>query len=95
MCHQAVFEAAVIGVPHPKWEERPLALVVMRDDFKGKVAIDDLLNSIRGKFAKWQLPEIIFVDEIPKTSVGKFDKKSARNQYIDYFQEQSSEKRLS
>ncbi|MGO9021768.1 MAG: long-chain fatty acid--CoA ligase [Syntrophobacteraceae bacterium] len=85
MCHEDVFEAAVIGVPHPKWQERPLALVVLREDAKGKVTTDDLLNCLRGKFAKWQLPEIIFVDEIPKTSVGKFDKKSLRNQYKDFF----------
>jgi fatty-acyl-CoA synthase len=85
MCHDGVFEAAVIGVPHPKWQERPLALVVLRNDARGKVTRDAILDCVRGKFAKWQLPEIIFVDEIAKTSVGKFDKKTARSQYIDYF----------
>jgi fatty-acyl-CoA synthase len=85
MCHEDVFEAAVIGVPHPKWQERPLALVVLKEDAKGKVTTDDLLSCLRGKFAKWQLPEIIFADEIPKTSVGKFDKKNLRNQYKDFF----------
>jgi len=85
MGHESVLEASVIGVPHPKWQEKPLALVVLRKAAKGKVTKEDLLGCIRDEFAKWQLPEIIFVDEIPKTSVGKFDKKRIRYQYKDFF----------
>ena len=86
MAHQGVLEATVVGLPHPKWEERPLALVVLRDEFRGKVSQEDILEFIQPKFAKWQLPnEIKFVDEIPKTSVGKFDKKEIRRAFIDAF----------
>jgi fatty-acyl-CoA synthase len=85
MCHEGVLEASVIGVPHPKWQEKPLALVVLKKAAKGKVTKEDLLDCARDKFAKWQLPEIIFVDEIAKTSVGKFDKKIMRHQYKDFF----------
>jgi fatty-acyl-CoA synthase len=86
MCHPGVLEAAVCGVPHPKWEERPLALVVLRDEFKGKVDRDDIVNHLSKKFAKWQLPdEIKFVDEIPKTSVGKFKKSAIRERYKNLY----------
>jgi len=89
MGHADVVEAVVIGVPHPKWEERPLALVILRKNAEGKVGKDDLLYFISDRFAKWQLPEIVFVSEIPKTSVGKFDKKTIRKQYKDFFAEDS------
>lgn len=80
--HPAVLEAAVIGVSHPKWEERPLALVVPREEFKGKVTKEDILEHLAKSFAKWQLPdEILFVSEISRTSVGKIDKKVLRDQY--------------
>jgi fatty-acyl-CoA synthase len=80
--HPAALEATVIGVSHPKWEERPLALVVLRDEFKGKVQKQEILDHLSGTFAKWQLPdEILFVDQIAKTSVGKFDKKLLRQEY--------------
>jgi len=82
MCHPGILEAAVCGVPHPKWEERPLALVVLREEFKGRVDKEDIINHLSKKFAKWQLPdEVKFVDEIPKTSVGKFKKSAIREQY--------------
>jgi fatty-acyl-CoA synthase len=84
MGHPAVLEAAVIAVPHPKWQERPLALVVPRPNAAppSKESIYDLLSQ---HFAKWQLPDdIVFVEAIPKTSVGKFDKKVIREQYKDY-----------
>ncbi len=84
MGHPAVLEATVIAVPHPKWQERPLALVVVRPNTEQptKESIYDLLAP---HFAKWQLPnDILFVEAIPKTSVGKFDKKLMREQYKEY-----------
>lgn len=84
MGHPAVLEATVIAVPHPKWQERPLALVVPRSTTEPptKESIYELLSA---HFARWQLPnDIIFVDAIPKTSVGKFDKKVIRERYKTY-----------
>jgi len=81
--HPAILEAVVVGVPHPKWEERPLALIVLREGFDSlnKEEINELLLK---KFAKWQLPDkILFVDSIPKTSVGKLNKKYIRTKYKD------------
>ena len=86
VAHPAVLEATVIGVAHPKWEERPLALVVLRDGYKGKVEKQALLDHLERSFAKWQLPnEILFVDGFAKTSVGKTDKKMLREQYKDVY----------
>jgi fatty-acyl-CoA synthase len=84
MAHPDVLEAAVIAVPHPKWQERPLALLVIRPGSQPplKEAIYDLLLK---DFAKWQLPDdLLFVESIPKTSVGKFDKKVIREVYKEY-----------
>jgi len=86
MAYPAVLEAAVTGVAHPKWEERPVALVVLREGYAGKVSRDDIVTHLAKKFAKWQLPEaVLFVDEIPKTSVGKFNKKVVREQQKDIY----------
>ncbi len=84
MAHPDILEASVVGVEHPKFQERPLALVVTRP---GKILTKDEVFSVIGdEFAKWQLPDdIVFVDEIPKTSVGKFFKKAIRTQYKDYY----------
>jgi fatty-acyl-CoA synthase len=85
MSYPKVLEAAVIAVPHPKWQERPLACVVAKPDFKEDITKEELYEHIRPHFAKWALPDdIVFVDAIPKTSVGKFDKKVLRAEYQDY-----------
>jgi len=79
MGHPKVFEAAVVGVPHPKWQERPVAYVVAKPEFKNQVTQDEILEYLQPLVAKWWLPdEVRFIDEIPKTSVGKFDKKVIR-----------------
>lgn len=85
MAYPKVLEAAVIAVPHPKWQERPLAVVVPRPEFKEDLTKEELLEFLRPRFAKWWLPDdIVFVEAIPKTSVGKFDKKVLREQFKDY-----------
>jgi fatty-acyl-CoA synthase len=84
--HPAVLEGAVVGIAHAKWEERPLALVVLRDEFRTKVDKMEILEHLGKRFAKWQLPdEILFVEAIPKTSVGKIDKKVIRADYEDVY----------
>ncbi|UOF89952.1 long-chain fatty acid--CoA ligase [Fodinisporobacter ferrooxydans] len=86
MAHPAVFEAAVIGIPHPKWQERPIACVVLKEGFKNKVEKLELLNVLQGKFAKWWIPDdVLFLEEIPKTSVGKFLKRALRDQLRQYY----------
>lgn len=82
--HPAVLEAAVVGCPHPKWEERPLALVVLRD--KMEVNKEDIRDHLAKNFAKWQLPdEILLVKIINRTSVGKIDKKAIRLKYKNIY----------
>jgi len=83
MGHPAVKEACVVGIPHPKWQERPLAAVVLKD---GKNATgEELRIFLATSFAKWQLPDaFVFVDAIPRTSVGKFKKIALREQYADW-----------
>ncbi|MEV5838948.1 long-chain fatty acid--CoA ligase [Nocardia sp. NPDC052112] len=82
MGHPAVAEAAVIGVPDEKWDERPLVAIVLAEGAETKPA--ELRDFLADKFAKWQLPERwTFIAEVPKTSVGKFDKKRLRAQYAD------------
>lgn len=79
MAHPKIAEAAVIGLPHPKWDERPVVYAVPKQEFKGKVTKEEVIEFLRDKVAKWWLPdEVRFIDEVPKTSVGKFDKKVLR-----------------
>lgn len=83
MTHEAVFEAAVIAIPHEKWQERPLACVVLKGD--KQVTKEELLCYLEGQFAKWWLPDdVIFLNEIPKTSVGKFLKAKLREELKNY-----------
>ncbi|MDH4047317.1 MAG: 3-(methylthio)propionyl-CoA ligase [Gammaproteobacteria bacterium] len=83
MGHASVAEAAVIGVPHPKWTERPLLIVIKAE---GKdVSKDEMLAWLDGKIAKWWLPEdVVFVDEIPHTATGKIKKIELRRQFAEY-----------
>jgi fatty-acyl-CoA synthase len=75
--HPDVVEAAVVGIPDARWDERPLACVVRKPG--SGVTAGSLREFLGGTFAKWQLPESwAFIDEVPKTSVGKFDKKVLR-----------------
>ncbi len=77
MGHPAVAEAAVVAVPHPRWLERPLAAVVLRDGRSATAA--ELLAFLRGRFPDWWLPEdVVFVPAIPRTSTGKFLKSALR-----------------
>lgn len=82
IAHPEVAEAAVIGIPDDKWDERPLACVVRKEG--SAVTPDALRAHLDGKVAKWWLPERwSFIEEIPKTSVGKFDKKVLRAQHAE------------
>ena len=82
MGHPGVVEASVVGVPDERWGERPLATVVVRDGHQ--VSPDELRAFLAGRLARWQLPERwAFVAEVPKTSVGKLDKKEVRRRYAD------------
>jgi fatty-acyl-CoA synthase len=82
MGHPDVIEAAVVGVPDDRWQERPLASVVLREG--ASVTAADLREFLASRIPKWQLPERwSFIAEVPKTSVGKFSKKTLRRQYAD------------
>ncbi|WP_433228500.1 long-chain fatty acid--CoA ligase [Actinomadura formosensis] len=82
MAHPDIVEAAVVGVPDERWQERPLASVVLREG--AAVTVAELKEFLAGRIPKWQLPERwSFITEVPKTSVGKFDKKVLRRRYAD------------
>ncbi|WP_256687469.1 long-chain fatty acid--CoA ligase [Halococcus qingdaonensis] len=82
MAHDDVSEATVVGVPHEKWQERPVAFVVTgeeRDSLK-----DELLELVDEDYPKWWVPDdVLFIDEVPKTATGKFSKKDLREEYSD------------
>ena len=83
MAHPSVAEAAVIGVPHPKWAERPLACVVLKQG--ESLTKEDVLTFLEGRVATWWLPDdVVFIDEVPKTSVGKFSKKDLRDRFAEH-----------
>jgi fatty-acyl-CoA synthase len=86
MAHPAVAEATVVGLKHVKWQERPAAFVVKKPGVE--VTSEELIEHLEARVAKWWLPdEIVFIDEIPKTGTGKFDKKVVRDQYADLLME--------
>lgn len=82
MAHPGVAEAAVIAISSEKWQERPLACVVLKPEARETVTKQDILDFLASKVAKWWIPDdVVFIEEVPKTSVGKFSKRSLREQY--------------
>jgi fatty-acyl-CoA synthase len=81
--HPKVAEAAVIGIQHPKWDERPLLVIVLK---KGETATkEEMLGFMQGKVAKWWMPDdVAFVEEIPHTATGKIQKIALRERFKDY-----------
>jgi len=85
--HEAVLEVGVIGVPDERWGERPFAMVVVKAAFQGKLTGDDIRDFLQqfveeGRISKWAVPDrVLIVDEIPKTSVGKIDKREMRKKF--------------
>ncbi|MDF1509281.1 long-chain fatty acid--CoA ligase [Robertmurraya sp. DFI.2.37] len=85
MAHDAVFEAAVVAVPHEQWQERPVACVVLKE--KAEITKEELIDFLKPQFAKWWLPDdVLFLQEIPKTSVGKFLKRALRDKVQEELQ---------
>jgi fatty-acyl-CoA synthase len=82
MAHPKVLEAAVIAVPHPKWAERPLACVVPKPECRDILTADEIIEFLRPQVARFWLPDdVVLIDAVPKTSVGKFDKKVLRERF--------------
>jgi fatty-acyl-CoA synthase len=83
MAHPKIKEAAVVGVPHPKWSERPLACVVVHEG--ESMTREEVIDHLRPRLAKWQIPDdVVFIDQVPRTSVGKFSKKTLRDRFADH-----------
>jgi len=83
VAHPKVAEAAVIGIRHPKWDERPLLVIVLKAG--EKVSKDEMLQFLEGKIAKWWMPDdVAFVEEIPHTATGKIQKTALRDRFKDY-----------
>ncbi len=81
--HPDVAEAAVIGIQHPKWDERPLLIVVPKPGTTPTK--DDLLAFMQGRIAKWWMPDdVVMIDEIPHTATGKIQKMTLRDMFRDY-----------
>ncbi len=81
--HPDVAEAAVIGIAHPKWDERPLLIIVQKPG--KKITKEDMLKFMEDKIAKWWMPDdVVFVDEIPHTATGKILKTALRDKFRDY-----------
>jgi fatty-acyl-CoA synthase len=91
MGHPQVAEAAVIAIAHPKWTERPLACVVPKPDCGGALSRSAVREWLRGRVADWWLPDdVVVIDVVPKTSVGKFDKKVLRERFKDHIWPEAS-----
>jgi fatty-acyl-CoA synthase len=85
MAHPKVAEAAVVGVFHPKWQERPLACVVPHAEHRDQITKQEILDFLAPRIAKWWLPDdVVFIEAVPRTSVGKFDKRALRERFRDY-----------
>jgi fatty-acyl-CoA synthase len=83
MAHPAIAEAAVIGIRHPKWDERPIVVAVKKPG--QEVSREDVLKFYEGKIAKWWMPDdVVFVPELPHTATGKLSKLTLRQQMKDY-----------
>ena len=83
MANSKVQECAVVGMPHSKWQERPLLVVV--SDQASEALKTELLSGFEGKVAKWWVPnDVVFVDEIPHTATGKISKLTLRNDLVEY-----------
>jgi fatty-acyl-CoA synthase len=83
MGHPSVKEACVVGIPHPKWQERPLAAIVLRNG--AQATPEELRAFLAESFARWQLPDaFVFLDAIPRTSVGKFKKIALREKFANW-----------
>ena len=81
--HKKVAEAAVIGVPHPKWDERPLLIVVPSEN--DQINKKEILDYLKGKIASWGMPDdVVFIDEIPHTATGKIQKLALREKFKGY-----------
>jgi len=86
MAHEKVFEASVVAIPDPEWQERPIACVVVKEG-KEDMTKEELLEFLAPQFAKWWLPDdVIFMEEIPKTSVGKFLKRALRDKVKEHYE---------
>ena len=84
VAHPAVAEACVVGIPHPKWDERPLLFVVAHD--QSAIDTEDIMRLLEQRVAKWWLPDdIMIVNELPHTATGKLQKNVLRDQYHNYF----------
>jgi fatty-acyl-CoA synthase len=86
MAIPGVVEAAVIGVAHPRWQERPLACVVVASGQHEPITAEHILAPLRAQFPRWWIPDqVVFIDEVPKTSVGKFSKRLLRERFADHY----------
>ena len=83
VAHPAVAQAAAIAIPHPKWQERPLLVVVLKPG--ASLSAEELLQYFAGKVAKWWIPEdVVFVEKLPLTATGKLSKLQLRQQFVGY-----------
>ncbi|OSP08360.1 fatty-acid--CoA ligase [Halorubrum ezzemoulense DSM 17463] len=84
MAYDGVSEAAVVGVPHERWQERPVAFIVVAEGVDRDELVERIETGLREEYPKWWVPDAVeFIDEVPKTATGKFSKKDLREQYGD------------